>query len=202
MRLNDVSEPVRRFEELGVRDASELLGVYGQKGIFLSLEKGDIDAQEFLERLSMITGRSVSYAEAEYAWMGYLKDVPSERLENLLTLRRSFRLFLLSNLNPFFGNWVKSSHFSGDGHSIQHYVDKDYYSYELHDYKPAPSIFQKVLDAEGLKAEECVFVDDGPGNVAGAESIGMHTLLVPRDEDWMQALTELISSINSTETEN
>lgn len=194
LRLNDVSEPVRRFEELGVRDASELLGVYGQKGIFLELEKGEIGAQEFLDRLSKLTGRPVSYAEAEYAWMGYLKDVPMERLENLRKLRESYKLFLLSNLNPFFGGWVKSKHFSGDGHSICDYMDNDYYSYELHDYKPAPSIYQKVLDAENLIAEECIFVDDSPRNVEGAASLGMRTLLVPKDADWMPMLNDILES--------
>lgn len=196
LRLNDVSEPVRRFEELGVRDAGDFLGVYGQKGIFLSLETGETNAREFLDRLSALTGRNISYAEAEYAWMGYVRDVPAERLEHLRELRKSFKLFLLSNLNPFIGNWAKSSHFSAEGHPISDFMDKDYYSYELHDYKPATGIFLKVLEAEGLKAEECLLVDDGPKNIEAAASLGMHTLLVPKDDDWMPALTVLINTIN------
>lgn len=195
VRLNDISEPTRRFESIGFMDAGKYLGVYGQRGIFQELESGSIGAWEFVERLRELTGRpDLSYEEAEFAWMGYLKDVPHERLDNLLELKKRYRLFLLSNLNPFFGKWVKSTDFSGDGHPIGHYLEKDFYSYELKDYKPSASIFLKVLEATGLKAEECIFVDDGPANVASAEALGMKGLLVPKDADWMPTLSGMLES--------
>lgn len=194
VRLNDVSVPIQRFEEIGFKDASKYLGVYGQSGIFQELESGAIDAEEFLAKLAELSGReSVSFEEGKYAWMGYKKDVPPERLQNLLKLRKDgYKLYLLSNLNPFFTSFTRSTEFSGDGHSIDHYLDHAFYSYELKDYKPAPSIFQKVMDQAGLKAEECIFVDDGPRNVAAAVELGMKGLVVPKDEDWMPSLTAML----------
>ncbi len=38
--------------------------------------------------------------------------------------------------------------------------------------KPDPRIYRLLLDRYGLKAEECVFIDDNPDNVAGAEAVG------------------------------
>lgn len=195
IRLNDVSVPIGRFEEIGFKDAGKYMGIYSHQGIFKDLESGAIDADGFLKELAELSGKeSISYEEAEFAWMGYLKDVPHERLDNLLELKKRYRLFLLSNLNPFFGKWVKSTDFSGDGHPIGHYLEKDFYSYELKDYKPSASIFLKVLDATGLKAEECIFVDDGPANVASAEALGMKGLLVPKDADWMPTLSGMLES--------
>ena len=39
--------------------------------------------------------------------------------------------------------------------------------------KPMPEIYHQVLDTYGLRAEECLFVDDLPMNVAGAAHVGM-----------------------------
>ncbi len=43
--------------------------------------------------------------------------------------------------------------------------------------KPDPAIFRLALDRFGLRAEECIFVDDRADNVAGAEGVGMRAVL-------------------------
>jgi putative hydrolase of the HAD superfamily len=42
-----------------------------------------------------------------------------------------------------------------------------------HVLKPDPRIYHLVLDRLGLPAEQCLFVDDQPGNIEGAETVGM-----------------------------
>ncbi|HEV2557523.1 MAG TPA: HAD family phosphatase [Microvirga sp.] len=42
--------------------------------------------------------------------------------------------------------------------------------------KPDPAIYRLLLDRYGLVAEECVFIDDSPANVAGARAAGMHAI--------------------------
>ena len=44
---------------------------------------------------------------------------------------------------------------------------------ELRLVKPEPAIFHHVLAEIGARAEECLFIDDAPKNVAAAEAIGM-----------------------------
>ena len=39
--------------------------------------------------------------------------------------------------------------------------------------KPDPEIFQLLLARNGLEAQSCLFIDDSPRNVAGAEAVGM-----------------------------
>ena len=41
--------------------------------------------------------------------------------------------------------------------------------------KPDPRIYHLVLDRLGLPAEQCLFVDDQPGNIEGARAVGMQT---------------------------
>lgn len=38
--------------------------------------------------------------------------------------------------------------------------------------KPDPAIYRRLLDKFSLKAEECLFIDDLPANIAGAKSVG------------------------------
>ena len=47
----DRDRAVRRFEEIGVKDAEELIGMYGQKGIFLEIENGQIDLDTYCQKL-------------------------------------------------------------------------------------------------------------------------------------------------------
>lgn len=43
--------------------------------------------------------------------------------------------------------------------------------------KPSPQAFNEVATRMDLLPEECVMIDDSPGNVAGAEKAGMHSAL-------------------------
>jgi len=43
--------------------------------------------------------------------------------------------------------------------------------------KPNPRLFRILLDKYNLKAEECIFVDDNPDNIEGANNIGLHGIL-------------------------
>ncbi len=44
-------------------------------------------------------------------------------------------------------------------------------------HKPNPEIFDFFLKQSGLKAEECIFVDNKPTNTAAAQQVGFHTVL-------------------------
>jgi putative hydrolase of the HAD superfamily len=55
--------------------------------------------------------------------------------------------------------------------------------------KPDPRIFQVALEALGVGASDAVFLDDFPGNVAAAEAVGLHGIVV--GEDRLAAMDEL-----------
>ena len=49
--------------------------------------------------------------------------------------------------------------------------------------KPDPRLFQVLLDRYQLKAEECLFIDDNPDNVAAAKGMGMQGIVFNGSED-------------------
>lgn len=184
-------EAVRRFAELGLHEAANHLDASVQTGIFGQLERGEIDKNSFRQRLSEMVGREVSLAECTYAWLGYFRSLPSRNLKALRTLRaKGFRLCLLSNTNPFMLDFVRSSAFDGQGHSLDDYFDRLFVSCELKLMKPEPSIFKYIMEQEGASPQEILFLDDSSRNTSAAESLGIPTLLAEDAFSWVEALGE------------
>jgi putative hydrolase of the HAD superfamily len=55
--------------------------------------------------------------------------------------------------------------------------------------KPDPRIYALVLDRLGSEPARAIFLDDHPGNIAGAEACGMRGVLV--SADYLDAIVEL-----------
>lgn len=178
-------EAVRRFAALGLTDAERQLDPYTQAGIFGDLEQGTITADDFCRELSRLTARRQTFDTCRRAWLGYRADLPRRNLDVLRDLRnRGYRLLLLSNTNPFMMSWAMSDEFDGQGHSLRHYFDACYLSYELKMMKPSERIFRHVLLTEHIEPGETLFVDDGPRNVAVAEQLGLVTFCPVNGADW------------------
>lgn len=56
------------------------------------------------------------------------------------------------------------------------YMDGGILSYQEKVIKPMPEIYQLLIDRYGLVPQECVFMDDTPANLEGAEKFGIHTV--------------------------
>ena len=176
-----------------MKDAEQRLNAYTQEGIFGDLEGGKIDAETFRQELSKLMGREATHEECAYAWQGYAKEVPARNLDALMRLRQEgYRLILLSNTNPYMMEWVNSSAFDGRGHSIDYYFDAMYLSYQMKLMKPSEEIFRRVLMSEQIAPSECLFIDDGPRNVAAASQIGIRTFCPENGADWTQEIYDYL----------
>lgn len=178
-------QAVERFKALGLEDAEQRLDSYTQSGIFGDLEHGLISDEHFRRELSVLLGHEVTHEECAYAWQGYALEVPQRNLDALQRLREEgYRILLLSNTNPYMMEWVESEAFDGNGHPVSYYFDHCYLSYQMKLMKPSEEIFREVLHQERLIASECLFVDDGPRNVAAASRLGLRTMQPENGGDW------------------
>ena len=185
---------IRRFEEIGLRDARQHLDAFHQHGIFGDLESGKATPEEFREELGRIIGREMTMDECYYAWHGYVESVPQRNLDMLLRLRQQgYKVCLLSNTNPFMMQWACSPAFDGGHHPLDFYFDHLYLSYECRVMKPSPEIFQMMLDGQQATPEETLFIDDSPKNCAAARALGIHTLCPQNNEDWIPSLRSYLS---------
>lgn len=185
----DQPQAVCRFEALGLKDAAQRLDPYRQSGIFGALEVGAITAGIFRNQLSRLVGKELSFKACCHAWLGYAKEFPQRNKEALKRLRaEGYRLVLLSNTNPYMMSWILSDEFDGEGHSLAYYMDAIYTSYQLGVMKPDGTFFHRVLMAEQTSPSNCLFVDDGPRNVAAASQIGMGTFCPENGADWTKEI--------------
>ena len=176
---------IKTFEKMGLLDARQRLDAFQQKGVFADLESGRITTEEFRVAMCHLTGKEISMQDCYEAWHGYVDYVPQQNLNTLLRLRqKGYQVCLLSNTNPFMMVWAESPEFDGHGHPLSYYFDKLYLSYQCGIMKPAPEIFQMMLEGQNALPEDTLFIDDSETNVKVAQSLGIHTLCPQNNEDW------------------
>ena len=84
---------------------------------------------------------------------------------------RGYRLYGLTNWSAETFPLVK------DNYPVFRLLDGIVVSGEEKIAKPDPGIFRILLQRYGLKPEECLFIDDNPGNVSTGESLGIRGLI-------------------------
>jgi 5-amino-6-(5-phospho-D-ribitylamino)uracil phosphatase len=183
---------VKKFVEIGVTNADELLDAYHQTGLFLEAEDGTLTAEEFRVKLSAVAGKELTYDQVFQGWFGFVTDVPLYRLDYLLELRKKYNLYILSNTNPYIMGWARSADFTSAGQPLDYYFDKIYTSYEIKEVKPSRAIFEHMIKDAGLLPHETLFVDDGAANIKMAKELGMHTFQPINGEDWRDDLSALL----------
>ena len=187
-------EALRRFKALGVEDAEEILNPYCQSGVFGDLEEGKVTAEEYQKALEKMVGKKLTFDEIRHCWLGYVKEVPTNKLATLRKLREEgYRVLLLSNTNPYMTSWTDSEDFSGDGHAIGEYFDAMYRSYEVKYMKPADMFFRYVLAQEKILPENVLFVDDSPRNCAAASELRIRTYCPVNGADWTKEIYKYLN---------
>lgn len=178
---------VEALEQLGLKEADEMLGLYCQAGPFMQLEEGKITPAEFRAEIRRRIGCEVSDAEMDDAFNRFLLGIPVERLRALESLRKQYKIYMLSNTNAIMFDSKIKTDFQIDGKNREDYFDGMCLSYEEGCAKPDPQIFHNVLDKFGIKAEETLFFDDSQANLEAAARLGFRTWLVEPGTEFMEA---------------
>jgi len=182
---------IESFRKLGFEDFGKILNEFVQEGFFLDFEKGLITAEGFRSFIRKNIVRAVTDQEIDGAMADFLVEIPKNKLDTIYKLKKNYKVFLLSNTNPIAINAVKGF-FEVEGRKMEDYFHKMFLSYEMKLTKPNIQIFVKVLEIADIKAEETLFIDDGPSNLESASKLGYKTLLVTQESDLE---TEIITSI-------
>lgn len=136
----------------------------------LSFETGSISPEDFIDGFQKQLSNA-SKEEILKAWNAILADFPKYRLEFLQELSKKYRLFLLSNTDSIHINtFERNNSFFKDFYDC---FEKVYFSFDMGLRKPDPKIYQTVLDAHNLVAENTLFVDDKTENTDSAAALGI-----------------------------
>ena len=179
----------KAFRELGLTDFAGIYSQATQKELFDVFEKGLISPAEFRTEIRKFIG-SATDTQIDQAWNAMLLDLPEERVSLLDKLRKTHRIFLLSNTNEIhftsFSLYMKSK-FKRD--LLFELFEKAYVSHELKMRKPDSEIFEFVLNENGLKKEETLFIDDSIQHIEGAKKAGLNTVFLEKGRTILDIFT-------------
>lgn len=148
------------------------------------LDAALIDYQEGVDEIAGLAG--VTPAELDRV----LRDVVPDT-ELLAYIRRElrprYRLGILSNVA---GNWLESFFKPED----LRLFDVVTMSYAAGIIKPDPRAYTTIAEELGATTGECVFIDDSQRNIAGAEAVGMRTILYQNFGQMKEELERLLAA--------
>ncbi len=179
----DKDRCVDNFKALGVADTDKFLGNFAQKGFFLRFEKGFISEADFRSGIREMTSRMLTDEDIDRAWCSFIVNIPKEKIELLISLRKRYKVLMLSNTNSIHIRFCRERYFREAGWRLEDCFDKCYFSYEMHMAKPDEEIFKALLDDAGLLPEECLFLDDGEQNIETAKRLGINSYCLKESED-------------------
>ncbi len=186
----DYNLTIKAFENLGIKHADTFYSQQRQTKIFDRLETGKLTEEEFCDSIRKISGIAATNEVIIQAWNAMLLDFPEEITDVLQKAKQQYRTFLLSNTNAIHYKAYSQILKKQLGlESLAELFDKQYLSHEIGLRKPEVKVFKMILEENGLKAEETLFIDDSYQHIKGAEKAGLQTHWL-KDNNLKKFLTE------------
>lgn len=146
-------------------------------------DKGLIDRQSAISQTAELAG--ITPAEFVRA-IG--QNVPNEELfDYLRELKPHYKIGFLSNISDDYLHQL----FDKDHLELFDHLEL---SYKTGIIKPSALAYENAAAGLGVAAEECIMVDDQPGNVAGAERAGMQAVLFKNTSQLKEELAPLLEA--------
>ncbi|MEO8691746.1 MAG: HAD family phosphatase [Candidatus Saccharimonas sp.] len=145
-------------------------------------DRGYITFDEFLSQVGDSIGKS---AQEVRAIIDKQQVLNAELMDYMANLRRSKKVALLSNID-------ESTYQVMFGSKSEDLFDAAVLSFSEGIAKPDPQIFITTAERLGLRAEECIMVDDLPDNCSGAEAVGMRSVLHVDNASTIRKVNEMI----------
>ncbi|HNX43873.1 MAG TPA: HAD family phosphatase [Bacteroidales bacterium] len=174
----DVDHTARAFTEMGAGEINmeALHKSMHEEHIYEGLDTGRLSPAGFRDEIRRLTGMPLSDEQVDAAWNALLVEFPARRVKMMLSLRKNYRLLLLSNTNAIHFDYY-SKHFETDyGIPFESLFDKAYYSFRIGLCKPDPGIYRHVITDSKLEPEKAVFIDDLFVNVEAARKTGLKAI--------------------------
>jgi len=175
-------EPIRVAQSFAGLSSQELSWVRYQieaKQLFYKYETGAWTDDEFRRCIKQLLDVPLTDEQIDYAWNSMLLNIPQERIDLLLKLRKQYNLYLLSNTNAIHIHKVNTIlQKQAAIADLETLFDKTYYSHQIGHSKPSLACYRYVLNDCGALPQETLFIDDNADNIAGAKQLGIQTVLI------------------------
>jgi glucose-1-phosphatase len=166
----DVSRAMQGFAQGISLSPQELWTAIEKDPRWPDWQEGRISARDWHLHLAKRLGSPLTFEQFADAWNRALDPQPIQDNSLFESLRKNFRLGLLSNTDP-----VHVAHLEATYDFFRFFPRSTRtYSCAVGSSKPSPLIFRDALKTLRSKAEESVFIDDIQAYVEAARSLGMY----------------------------
>ena len=147
-------------------------------------DTGIYTAPTFRKRMkALVHQEKMTDQKFDAIWNAMLLDIPRERIEAIEKVKKHYKIFMMSNTNVIhYDLYVRDLQLRFGSHEFDELFNKSYFSFAEHLEKPDPRFFELILDHEGLLPEETLFIDDTEKNIKVAQSLGIRTYHISREE--------------------
>ena len=181
----DIDETIvyKELEKLGI-STLELARSKEFTELMSKFDTGIYTAPTFRKRMkALVHQEKMTDQKFDAIWNAMLLDIPRERIEAIEKVKKHYKIFLMSNTNVIhYDLYVRDLQLRFGYHEFDELFHKSYFSFAEHLEKPDPRFFELILDHEGLVSEETLFIDDTEKNIKVAQSLGIHTYHISREE--------------------
>ena len=165
-----------KFRNLGFKGFNPSYSVEDGEDVFRRIEGGKITVPEFISVLKKQLHPGVTDEAVLDAWNAMMLDIPAARVKLLEEVRKSYRIFILSNsnevhYNKFLGDFIKNYRYS----SFTDIFEKTWFSFQIHLQKPSREIFEYVIRDGKLNPPQTLFIDDSIQHVEAASQAGLRS---------------------------
>ncbi|MCX6237888.1 MAG: HAD family phosphatase [Bacteroidia bacterium] len=167
---------VDAFHNLGWNDFYEGDNQSLNKELFYNLEKGNSSPEAFHDNVRKMINKHISDKEIDMAWTAMIIDIPADRVRYLEELKKSYKLYLLSNTNEIHRLKFHRNFEADFGYTFYDLFERNFYSHEMKMRKPNPQIYLQAIKEANIVPEETLFIDDMEENIEAAKSTGMKVL--------------------------
>lgn len=181
----DIDETVvyKELEKLGI-NTTELAHSKEFIELMSKFDTGVYTAPTFRKKTKALLGLDkMTDKRFDDIWNAMLLDIPRERIEAIEKVKKHYKIFLMSNTNVIhYDLYIRDLQLRFGYNEFDELFHKSYFSFAEHLEKPDTRFFELILDHEQLLPEETLFIDDSKKNVEAAQSLGIHTYHIRRDE--------------------
>ena len=185
------TQTANAFRQLGVANFDELFTQHHANPLFAKLETGAIAEEEFYQQIRAITSLPLTDTQIAEAWNAMLLDMPMERIVWLQQVAQQYPIYLFSNTNPIHYQQLmqicRRDLGEIDFNGLFRFAG---YSHQLGYRKPNAESFRLLLNQLAINPAHTLFIDDTPGNIQGAQELGLHTLFLPPPQEVLELDTQ------------
>ena len=149
--------------------------------IFNKFEVDDINPHEFRRNVKAAFNKSIPDQLVDKIWNALLLDFPAENIRIIKELKKSYRIFLLSNTNRIHHKaYIAQLPLEHDIY-FEDIFEKQFYSFDMKLRKPGTQIFEQAIKEANISAKKTLFIDDTKENIDAAKLTGLNTILIKQN---------------------